>query len=37
MVSFVNPDLFGSFGLPHTYPGGELMPARSPAVSPWVG
>ena len=37
MVSFVNPDLFGSFGLPYTYQGGELMPARSPAVSPWVG
>ena len=35
MVSFVNPDLFRSFGLPETYQAGELVPAQSP-VSPWA-
>ncbi len=35
MVSFVNPDLFRSFGLPETYQAGELVPAESP-VSPWA-
>jgi len=35
MVSFVNPDLFRSFGLPETYQAGELVPAQS-SVSPWA-
>ena len=37
MVSFVNPGLFRSFGLPQTYRAVELMPAHDPAVSPWAG
>src|SRR6478735_7916269 len=37
MVSFVNPDMFGLFGLPLTYRAVELMPAQDPAVSPWAG
>ena len=36
MVSFVNPDLFRSFGLPETHQAGEPVPAQSP-VSPWAG
>jgi RNA polymerase sigma-70 factor, ECF subfamily len=35
MVSFVNPGLFRSFGLPETYLARELVPAQSP-VSPWA-
>jgi len=35
MVSFVDADLFRSFGLPETYQAGELVPAQSP-VSPWA-
>ena len=37
MVSFVNPDMFGLFGLPLTYRAVELMPAQDPAISPWAG
>ena len=36
IVSFVYPDLFGSFGLPQTYRAGELMPRQIPAMSPWA-
>ena len=36
MVSFVNPDLFASFGLPQTYQAGEPMPAQNLA-RPWAG
>jgi RNA polymerase sigma-70 factor (ECF subfamily) len=35
MVSFVDADLFRSFGLPETYLARELVPAQSP-VSPWA-
>jgi RNA polymerase sigma-70 factor, ECF subfamily len=35
IVSFQNPGLFGSFGLPPQHPAAGLMPAQDPAVPPW--
>ena len=35
--AFVNPDLFGLFGLPQTYRAVELMPAQDRRISPWAG
>jgi RNA polymerase sigma-70 factor (ECF subfamily) len=35
IVSFQNPDLFGSFGLPQEYRAAAPMPAQGPAVPPW--
>ena len=37
MVSFVNPELFGMFGLPQKYRPVDLMPARDPGISLWAG
>ena len=35
IVSFQNPGLFGSFGLPQEYRAAGPMPAQGPAVPPW--
>ena len=35
IVSFQNPGLFGSFGLPQEYPPAGPMPAQGPAVPSW--
>jgi RNA polymerase sigma-70 factor (ECF subfamily) len=35
IVSFQNPGLFGSFGLPPEHPADRLMPAQDQAVLPW--
>jgi RNA polymerase sigma-70 factor, ECF subfamily len=35
IVSFQNPGLFGSFGLPREYHATGLMPPQGPAVAPW--
>jgi RNA polymerase sigma-70 factor (ECF subfamily) len=35
IVSFQNPGLFGSFGLPREYLAAALMPLQGPAVPPW--
>ncbi len=35
IVSFQNPDLFGSFGLPPEHPAAGLIPAQDQAVPPW--
>jgi RNA polymerase sigma-70 factor (ECF subfamily) len=36
IVSFQNPDLFGSFGLPQEYGAAGPMPAQGTAVPPWI-
>jgi RNA polymerase sigma-70 factor, ECF subfamily len=36
IVSFQNPGLFGSFGLPQEYRAAGPMPAQGPAVRPWT-
>ncbi len=35
IVSFQDPGLFGSFGLPREYRAAGLMPAQDPTVPPW--
>jgi RNA polymerase sigma-70 factor, ECF subfamily len=35
IVSFLNPGLFGSFGLPQQYRAAGMMPAQDQAVPPW--
>ena len=35
IVSFRNPGLFGSFGLPQEYRAARLMPPQGPVVPPW--
>jgi RNA polymerase sigma-70 factor (ECF subfamily) len=37
IVSFANPALFGSFGLPPEYGPAELVSAQDPAAGPWPG